>query len=381
MTATYCAAPWRGLHINFRGDVKTCCAGDPNMLGDLNHSTMDEILQSPRLREIRQHIRGGSMHPEYCRNCIQAEAYGRSERHWHNDVNPDFDVAAADLDDYKPAIVDVRWNLTCNLSCNYCGPYCSSKWAAMMKFQYQSQVRPYYQDVCDYLAANRDGLREVALVGGEPLLLQENERLLDVIPYDCVITLITNTSVDFASNRVVAKLAQRSRVGWSMSFDNVGERFEYVRSGGSWPLLDANVRQIKEWMTTQGHWGGIHAVYNLYNCTRLAELRDYADSVGVTIQWQTLYQPDYLDPAMHHPRVRELAIQHVEKYQQRYLQTDLEQNFFTEVLGRLRTIEPDWPMVAARCREHLHLIETRYHRHDQGGFSRLWPEIRDLLGN
>ena len=375
----YCAAPWRGLHINFRGDVKTCCAGDPNMLGNLNQQTIEQVLQGPKMQEIRQTIKNGELHPEYCSNCIQAERYGRSERDWHNNVNPGFDVAKATLTEHVPSIIDVRWNTTCNLSCNYCGPFCSSKWAAMMKFDYKSGARPYYEQVCEYIEQHRDSVKEVALVGGEPLLLPENERLLDVIPEDCIVTLITNMNVDFERNAIVKKLQKRRRVGWSMSFDNVGEQFEYVRSGGHWDLLDRNVRQVQEWCKNSGHWSGIHAVYNLYNCTHLNELRDYADSAGTGIVWQTLYQPDYLDPAMHSPEVRELAHQHIIQYQQRYPQVRGEQLFFSEVANRFQTIEPDWPMVSVRFREHIHLIETKYHTHDLGMFERLWPELAKLI--
>ena len=53
----YCAAPWRGLHINVRGDVKTCCAGNPNMLGNLDSQGIEEILNGTKLKEIRTAIR------------------------------------------------------------------------------------------------------------------------------------------------------------------------------------------------------------------------------------------------------------------------------------------------------------------------------------
>ena len=150
MQSKYCAAPWRGLHINFRGDVKPCCAGNPNMLGDLNHHTIQDILQCKTLQEIRATVKQGMLHPEYCHNCIEAERYGRSERHWHNDVNQDFDVTTAALDHFDPTIIDVRWNTTCNLSCNYCGDYCSSKWASIKKgIPVRNGIRTYYQDVCD----------------------------------------------------------------------------------------------------------------------------------------------------------------------------------------------------------------------------------------
>lgn len=378
MTKTYCAAPWRGLHINFRGDVKTCCAGNPNMLGNLNTHSIDNILSGSKLIEIRQSVKNGQLHPEYCKNCIDAEVYGHSERHWHNNVNPEFDASQASLNDYQPSIVDARWNITCNLSCNYCGPYCSSKWAGKMRFEYRSGARPYYQQVCDYLEQHHDHIKEVALVGGEPLLLPENERLLDVIPQDCIVTLITNMNVDFDNNAIVQKLAKRSRVGWSMSFDNVGPRFEYVRSGGQWSLLDCNVRKVKQWINTQGHWGGIHAVYNIYNCTQLQELKDYANSTGLDINWQTLYQPDHLDPGMHHQSIRDLGVAAIDAYLANAV-TASERDFFQQVKQRFSTIEPDWPMVSVRFREHIHLIETKYHTHDLGQFQHLWPELFDLI--
>ena len=46
MSNFFCAAPWRGLHINPQGNVKTCCAGNPNMLGNLNTNTIEEILNT-----------------------------------------------------------------------------------------------------------------------------------------------------------------------------------------------------------------------------------------------------------------------------------------------------------------------------------------------
>ena len=55
----YCAAPWRGLHINPRGDVKTCCAGNPNMLGNLNTNTIEQILNNNVMTEIRASLAQG----------------------------------------------------------------------------------------------------------------------------------------------------------------------------------------------------------------------------------------------------------------------------------------------------------------------------------
>jgi MoaA/NifB/PqqE/SkfB family radical SAM enzyme len=374
MNDFYCAAPWRGLHINPRGDVKTCCAGDPNMLGNLNEQSIESILFGPKMIEIRQSIKEGKPHA-YCYNCVQAERYGRSERDWHNSISPEFDPRTAGDLEHRPTLIDVRWNITCNLSCNYCGDKCSSKWAALKHIPFKSGARPYYEQVCNYLEQHQEHIREVALVGGEPLLLPENERLLDVIPDNCIVTLITNVSVDFDNNKIFAKLATRVRVGWSMSFDNIGRRFEYVRHGGTWSLLEKNLNLLKPLMESGVHWGGIHAVYNIYNATCLVELTKFARDCGLAIHWQSLYQPECLDPARLGKEIAELATKEIENL----LALDIcllnERQFFQTVLTGLSGTND----LRKDFQQHITEIEQKYHTDQQDQFAALWPEIYNLI--
>lgn len=351
------------------------------MLGDLNRNSIQDIVLGDTLRHIRQTIKSGTLHPVYCSNCIRSEQYGRSERHWHNDVNKDFDVANADLDYFDPTIIDIRWNTTCNLSCNYCGEFCSSKWQSIKKgIPVKNGVRPYYQQVCDFLEQHASDIREVALVGGEPLLLPENERLLDVIPQDCIVTLITNTMVDLESNAIFRKISQRNRVGWSMSFDNIADRFEYVRHGGHWHKLQHNIALIQDLMHTQGHWGGIHAVYNVYNFTRLVEFRQWIQQNSLTVVWQNLFQPEYLDPMNQSVEMRELGRQEIQRLfdQCGAYMAQSEHDFFTfaqENLSRSDVRYND----AYTLRDHIHDNEHRYHPDKQGQFQTLWPELAELI--
>jgi MoaA/NifB/PqqE/SkfB family radical SAM enzyme len=373
MSNFYCAAPWRGLHINPRGDVKTCCAGDPNMLGNLNEQSIESILFGPTMQEIRQTIRSGKPHA-YCYNCVQAERYGRSERDWHNNVSPEFDCQTASDTEHVPTLIDVRWNITCNLSCNYCGDKCSSKWAALKHIPFKSGARPYYAQVCDYIEQHQDNIREVALVGGEPLLLPENERLLDVLPADCIVTLITNMSVELDNNRVFKKLINRSKVGWSMSFDNTGSQFEYVRHGGSWALLEKNLDTIQNLMEN-GQWGGIHAVYNLYNATRVIELTKFARERNLTIHWQSLYQPDYLDPARLGSEIAQLARNEITNLLKANIALDNERQFFENVQNSISGNDD----LRLQLHDHIVEIENKYHADQTGQFKKLWPEIYKLI--
>jgi hypothetical protein len=389
MEKKYCVAPWRGLHINFAGQVKTCCAGDPNMLGSLNENTIEEILANPVLQQIRSSIKQGKLHPEYCDNCIRAEHYGSSEREWHNNLSADFDFESAPLDEHIPVIADVRWNNTCNLSCNYCMPICSSKWADIMGEPHNDSIKGYYQQVVDYLEANQESVKEVALVGGEPLLLKENSKLLDVLPDDVLVTVITNLSVDFSKNTIAQKLLERDRVGWSISFDNTGRCFEYVRHGASWEIMDRNISKVADRIINGNHHGGAHAVYNLYNCTKLCELKSYTDSRQIGLHWQTLHRPECLDPLQHNGKIKQLAYDEVTRYLHMPNLSGHEQAYAHGIVDVLSVQQGK-----AQANKDLYLtnkaiadefyqftdnIENKYHPNSKGMFPRLWPEIAQAL--
>lgn len=374
MNDFFCAAPWRGLHINPQGNVKTCCAGDPNLLGNLNELDIQTILHGPIMQEIRQTIRQGKPHA-YCYNCVQAERYGRSERDWHNRLNPGFDANKIDDHDYQPVLIDVRWNITCNLSCNYCGDKCSSKWASLKGMPVQSGTRPYIDQVCEYLAQHQGSIRQVALVGGEPLLLKENEMILDVTPELALVSLITNLSVELDNNRIFQRLSSRNRVGWNVSFDNTGPRFEYVRHGGSWALIEKNIAKIKQ---CAGHEIGIHAVYNIYNATRLYEFVDWVKQQGLEINFQSLFQPEYLDPLRLGPEIKSLALQEVEQTLARSDLTASERVFLQQAKNNLNKNNHS-PVLLSALADHVTEMETLYHPDQQGMFGKLWPEISKLL--
>lgn len=388
----YCAAPWRSLHLNFEGQIKTCCAGNPNMLGNHDTGPIEDILKSEKLTEIKTSIRNGILHPKYCEGCIRRENItGVSEREWHNNVSEDFDVATADLDEHKPALIDVRWNNTCNLACTYCSSYFSTKWASIVGASFNQTINTQEQQVIDYIEKHRDYVKEVAMVGGEPLMMKENDRLLDILPDDVLVTVISNMTVDFDKFPVPRKLLERDRVGWSMSFDNVGERFEYVRWGSSWEQMDNNVSRVSQKIIDSNHNGGIHAVYNIYNCTKIRELFAYARKRSLTITWQIIYA-DQLDPSQHNEQVRQLALDEIQKFKTQYPFAKSDISFFEGIERQLITgntgeatahgKKPMSPDNITRSKEFLQFtddLENQWHPDQKGQFEKLWPEIEKAL--
>lgn len=370
MNNFYCAAPWRGLHIDPAGFAKTCCAGKP-ILGNLNKNTITEIINGPVLKEIRESIKQGIAH-EYCNDCVKAERFGLSERNWHNSISPEFDPITADINAHRPALIDVRWNTTCNLSCNYCDQNASSKWANLLKIPTASTTRKYYTEVCKYIEQHKQHIRQVALVGGEPLLLPENEQLLDVLPTDQHITLITNLSVDLENNKIFKKLLTKSLVSWHVSFENLGPQFEYVRHGAKWDTLEKNL-QILYALRGTGHWASMHAVYSLYNATRLSELVEWAKQAQLDINFQGLHRPACLDPLFHNASIRKIAADQLDQVLARTDLTHRERTFLTQI--RKNYDAPQEKNLTKEFIEYTNKLESKYHPDQANNFAKLWPEI------
>lgn len=376
MEKKYCAAPWRSLHLNFEGQIKTCCAGNPNMLGMNTDGTIEEILQGPALKEIKQSIKQGKLHEVYCKGCIGREEVGfGSEREWHNNLNTDFDIHNADDEEHKPVLIDVRWNNTCNLACTYCSPIFSTKWASIKGIAKNENIKDHYEEVITYINKHRNHVKEVAMVGGEPLMMKENSALLDILPDDVLVTVITNMTTDFEKFPVPQKLLKRSRVGWSMSFDNIGERFEYVRWGSNWQQLDKNVTTVAKKINNSEQHGGIHSVYNLYNCTRLCELKQYAIDKGITILWQHVWG-DQIDPTQHNSKVRELALEEIKKFRLTFEPDENDAPFLDNTEQQLRNGSGNQTDQFWKFTEN---VENKWHPDQKGKFVKLWPELAEAL--
>jgi hypothetical protein len=164
-----------------------------------------------------------------------------------------------------------------------------------------------------------------------------------------------------------------------MSFDNTGQQLEYVRHGASWDTIRQNLNTIKHLMTTQGHWGGIHAVYNIYNATRICELREFAQETNTSVLWQNLFQPRYLDPFLHGPMVAAAATTEIEKFYSLNIATPAEKTFFDNARSMYQNVTAAAPGIEQEFRDHIFLNENKYHTDKKGQFATLWPELQRLL--
>jgi hypothetical protein len=274
--SVYCTAPWNGLTIRENGHVRTCCSGQKS-LADLNVEWVDNIENSPILKEIQSAMLNGKPDLENCNSCIEQEKInGHSTlRNHYNTFYPEFDPHQISL-----KFIDVRWNNTCNLSCMYCSPLFSSTWNDKLKENGLRPVKPYQDELLFWILNRVSHVKEILLVGGEPLLMKQNYELLKVLPNDCQISIITNLSYDLKNLPCLPDLLKRpaDKIMWNISAENTYKQFEYVRQGAKWNQLEENIKFLHQ------HWENtltMNMVYSMFNALDLLEIIKVFKSLGL----------------------------------------------------------------------------------------------------
>lgn len=272
---TFCALPFTEIFLGPDGKVKPCCSSNV-ALGDLNKNTIQEILQSERSREVRGSILRGQWHPS-CIQCQRQESQGiRSERdlrleHFtqqNGTVNETF---------FKLVRLDLRWSNTCNLSCTYCYEYFSSKWAEIKGIKVNAVVDENEQSLFLLIEQHKDSVENILMLGGEPLLQKQNARLIDLVANKSFYVL-TNLAVPLPNNKVAQRLLKEPDLHIGVSFETIGDRYEYVRHGAQWAVFDSNLDYIKSQRKEVEI--DAHALYSIYSAFNLVELYTYITSKG-----------------------------------------------------------------------------------------------------
>jgi organic radical activating enzyme len=262
----FCTAPWAGLTVREDGHVKTCCVGGTS-LGNLNEIKIQEILNSQSLKDIQQNMLSGEPDQTNCRACIESEKQsGLATLKEH--YNLFYPVIVQDQ--LKLKCLDIRWNNACNLGCMYCNDTFSSVWQDRLKIKRSSVVKPYQDDLLQWILSRSPEIDEVMLVGGEPMLMKQNYELLNSLSDQCKISIITNLNYNLPELPCTPRLLSRpkSNIKWNVSLENTGKKFEYVRNMGKWSQIEDNFQYLNQ------HWPesvSINFVYSMFSAFDIVE--------------------------------------------------------------------------------------------------------------
>ena len=262
-TTAFCLAPWVLFHVQTTGNVAPCCVAGGSF-GNVKYQTVDEIWNGASIRDFRTRMLRGESMPA-CRVCHLKERTGnRSLRQiinaGHAEKMPWVESTAEDGSsvDSRPVTWDVRLSNVCNFRCRSCFHGASSGWfeeARKLKYQVapQAVIRAVVdpQAILAQLEPLVPHVEEVYFAGGEPLIMEEHYRILDLLVahqrFDVKLVYDTNFSLLHYKNVDVLDLWSRfPNIEVSASVDGSRERGEYLRKGQSWPQLLENRHRLEE---------------------------------------------------------------------------------------------------------------------------------------
>lgn len=266
---SFCMMPWVHLHVTQAGMVSPCCMARDNWndqlaLGNIREQTIEEIWNGPAIREFRKKLLRGE--PDYrCTGCYESEALGAGSlrlgvNEWFSHKTPWAENTCEDglSLDSKPIYWDVRFSNVCNLRCRICNPWASSRWHEDAKLLGNTLPHPIpkvircveeFDDLMTQLMPFVGELEAVYFAGGEPLLMDDHYRMLDVFRRhgrtDVRLRYSSNLStLRFKGQSVCGYWKEFSSVEVAASLDDSYERGELQRKDLQWQQVVENRKEM-----------------------------------------------------------------------------------------------------------------------------------------
>jgi radical SAM protein with 4Fe4S-binding SPASM domain len=280
---TICSLPWVGLYVNPNGRISNC-AITQMPLGNLNKQTLEECLYSDANKQVKKDMLDKVAHPR-CNACYSVEkissnpVVNESNRSWYKKYGvKSVDMSIYDTpDQFDLRVLDLRWRNTCNLACVYCGPDLSSKWAQELNNDRWSIDNSVIEKNKQYIFDRLGQIKHVYLAGGEPLLMKENQELLEkLIVVNPEVEIRINTNLSKIDTPVFQLLEQFKNVKWTISVDAVGSQYNYIRWPGDWTTFLQNLNTLQN----RNKDINFNMVWCALNSTGLFDCIDFLNSQG-----------------------------------------------------------------------------------------------------
>jgi radical SAM protein with 4Fe4S-binding SPASM domain len=268
-TKNFCPAPWMHLHVINDGKAFPCCMTpleDNNSFGNVNKQSLTEVLNSPKAKEMRADMLQDKPLPQSCHRCTDKEALGMNTMrtgmvddytHLIQDKIADTKEDGT-IDKVELFYWDFRFSNYCNLSCRTCSPLFSTSWDKDYKILWKSESKeaalidlnnatPFWKDLKEQIKY----VKSIHFAGGEPILMTEHWRLMDML----VENNLTDMDLHYSTNGTVLTYKGRNvldlwkkfkHVHLSLSIDGVFDAFNYVRNRGEWSVVEQNLIAIKK---------------------------------------------------------------------------------------------------------------------------------------
>jgi len=264
-----CPEPFTNLYTSTAGDYLPCCAIDWNELfkkyGDKIYTTekhsIRDYFNSSFNKDFKKALKENNkdFFKDICKNCIKSEKAGfRSHRQWYLErfTKDELKHKKEELEKiiheestptflHSVEALSVGGN-TCNLACNMCSEGASSKYNSEavklneIDFMYTKpkNYKNFYDDLDSYK------ILEFKFTGGEPLLIEDNYKLMQKQSKDTIIRIITNGTVD--PSKLIKILKDFKEVIINVSVEGPKDVTNYIRHGSDFNIVLKHYDMMQE---------------------------------------------------------------------------------------------------------------------------------------
>jgi radical SAM protein with 4Fe4S-binding SPASM domain len=369
---TFCHYPFSTIFLGADGAVKTCCSA-VNDLGNLNDDPINDILNGKKARSVRKAIIKGKWHQQ-CSNCKKLEDMGaRSERSVDlEDTYDEYNTKDLTPEYFDLKKLDLRWTNICNLACNYCYEYFSSIWANIKGIKVNELKESNMYSLFSLIEENAENITSVNLLGGEPFLQKQNNKLIEILP-NTEYYILTNLALDISKNNLAQRIAQMTNVSMGVSFETISDRFEYVRHNAKWDQFLKNIEYLKE--NSKMKAINAHPLYCTYSAFNLIEYYDFITNSDFFdgVYWCSIQNIDALNVFKLSKELRILAIEEIEKVELKYNGAAGVSHLTNIKQELIDTLNNEIPLV--NIESFNQETETVLPKAEGKSFDSLWPEL------
>ncbi len=302
------------------GDVRLCCNSLNGTILNGNQQlrvggqkSLDFFTDSSHLNRIRKSMLVGER-PEECKRCWDMEKTGQTS--FRELANSEFVNTYQRLKsgDTSVSLEYLNFDLgnKCNIACRMCTPVSSSLLAKEVAAG-EGQLSPHevnlakgvlektksffwFEDLdfWELLKPRLHEVKRVYLIGGEPFIIPEHLKLLDLliehgVPSETVISYNSNLSV--FPERIFERWRKFKSVKVNASIDGTNQIYEYIR----WPMkfdrIKGNLKQLIDENLPNVHLS-VHSTIQNLNVLNLTDLLDFF--YGMDILFIPVHHPSYL---------------------------------------------------------------------------------------
>jgi len=322
----FCVLPWISLETSPVGTVRPCCLAEDELVNDagekfdLATAEFGTVQNSHGMRRLRQEFIDGKQ-PQTCRKCWREERAGRTSKRMHT-LDRLKHMLAQETEwtaDAKPLMfLDLKLGNICNLKCRICGSWSSSTFAAeelanlgpnedrktnhhyqMLRQGAWPRENPQFWQEIQQVS---DQIEYIEFTGGEPFMIQEHFDLLQGLVNRCRASRIEihyNTNGTQYPEGAVDIWRHFGHVEIAFSIDDVGDRFEYQRTGAKWDEVVANIARFK--LLREQHSNitlQVCSTVNVFNVLYLPELAEWNYAQGFDyVYWNMMHEAYYFSIA------------------------------------------------------------------------------------